>query len=148
MALNNDIIPGRLLITGMPPSVRVSSNLFAQEHTHNDCKQSDPTRRTNDYINETAFCHPLRSLDFPGRGRRLWKRRAKEVSTAGIAPQYQKKIFGLFQRLHSTETYPGTGIGLALVRRGIERMGGRVGLESGAGAGSKFWFELKNAAAV
>ena len=66
----------------------------------------------------------------------------------GIAPQYQKKIFGLFQRLHSTETYPGTGIGLALVRRGIERMGGRVGLESGAGAGSKFWFELKNAAAV
>jgi len=75
MALNNDIIPGRLFIAGMPPSVRVSSNLFAQEHTHNDCKQSDPTRRTNDYINETAFCHPLRSLDFPGRGRRLWKRR-------------------------------------------------------------------------
>lgn len=61
----------------------------------------------------------------------------------GIAPQYQKKIFGLFQRLHSNETYPGTGIGLALVRRGVERMGGRVGLESNAGNGSKFWIELQ-----
>jgi PAS domain S-box-containing protein len=66
----------------------------------------------------------------------------------GIAPQYQKKIFGLFQRLHSNESYPGTGIGLALVRRGIERMGGRVGLESSVGTGSKFWFELKTASSV
>ena len=63
----------------------------------------------------------------------------------GIAPQYHKKIFGLFQRLHSHESYPGTGIGLALVRRGVERMGGRIGLESELGKGSRFWFELKEA---
>ena len=63
----------------------------------------------------------------------------------GIAPQYHKKIFGLFQRLHSQENYPGTGIGLALVRRGLERMGGRIGLESEAGKGSRFWFELRAA---
>jgi PAS domain S-box-containing protein len=63
----------------------------------------------------------------------------------GIAPQYHKKVFGLFQRLHSHEAYPGTGIGLALVRRGVERMGGRIGLESEIGQGSRFWFELPQA---
>jgi PAS domain S-box-containing protein len=65
----------------------------------------------------------------------------------GIAPQYHKKIFGLFQRLHTQEAYPGTGIGLALVRRGIERMSGRIGVESNAGQGSKFWFDLQAAPA-
>jgi hypothetical protein len=63
----------------------------------------------------------------------------------GIAPQYHQKIFGLFQRLHSNESYPGTGIGLALVRKGIERMGGRLGVESKPAHGTKFWFELKHA---
>jgi PAS domain S-box-containing protein len=63
----------------------------------------------------------------------------------GIAPQYHQKIFGLFQRLHSNESYPGTGIGLALVRKGIERMGGRLGVESKTGEGTRFWFELTQA---
>ena len=56
----------------------------------------------------------------------------------GIAPQYHQKIFGLFQRLHSNEAYPGTGIGLALVRKGIERMGGRISVESEPGKGTRF----------
>jgi len=60
----------------------------------------------------------------------------------GIASEYHQKIFGLFQRLHSHEAYPGTGVGLALVRKGVERMGGRLGLESAADRGSRFWFEL------
>lgn len=60
----------------------------------------------------------------------------------GIAPEHHEKIFGLFQRLHDNQTYPGTGIGLALVRKGAERMGGRVGVESDVGKGSRFWVDL------
>ncbi|HEY0550883.1 MAG TPA: PAS domain-containing protein, partial [Verrucomicrobiae bacterium] len=63
----------------------------------------------------------------------------------GIPPEQHERIFGVFQRLHDTAAYPGTGIGLSLVRKGIERMGGRVGLESVPGHGSLFWIELPKA---
>jgi PAS domain S-box-containing protein len=63
----------------------------------------------------------------------------------GIAAEHQEKIFGLFERLHNNTTYPGTGVGLAIVRKAIERMGGRVGLQSKVGEGSRFWFELPSA---
>jgi PAS domain S-box-containing protein len=66
----------------------------------------------------------------------------------GIAPEHQERIFGVFERLHGAETYPGTGIGLAIVRKGIERLGGRVGVESQAGHGSRFWIELPRAEAA
>ena len=69
---------------------------------------------------------------------RLWV----EDNGIGIAREYHEKIFGLFQRLHGPEKYPGTGVGLALVRKGAERMGGRVGLESQLGQGTRFWIEL------
>jgi signal transduction histidine kinase len=60
----------------------------------------------------------------------------------GIEPSLQKRIFRPFERLHTTEQYPGTGIGLAIVQKAIERMGGRVGVESELGKGSCFWVEL------
>jgi PAS domain S-box-containing protein len=63
----------------------------------------------------------------------------------GIAPQNRAKIFGVFERLHSDNRYPGTGIGLAIVHKGIERMGGRVGIESQLNKGSRFWIELPKA---
>ena len=61
----------------------------------------------------------------------------------GIAPEYQERIFRIFERLHGPDTYPGTGIGLSLVRKGMERMGGQVGVESVPGQGSTFWLELR-----
>jgi signal transduction histidine kinase len=61
----------------------------------------------------------------------------------GIDPSQHKRIFEVFQRLHGEEKYPGTGIGLALVKEGVEGMGGHVGVESARGAGSRFWVELR-----
>jgi signal transduction histidine kinase len=63
----------------------------------------------------------------------------------GIAPEYQQQIFKMFERLHSASEYPGTGIGLAIAQKAMERMNGRVGLESASGEGSTFWIELPKA---
>jgi PAS domain S-box-containing protein len=63
----------------------------------------------------------------------------------GIAPEHQERIFQVFERLHGQEEYPGTGIGLAIVKRGIQRMHGNVGLDSTPGKGSTFWIELPEA---
>ena len=69
---------------------------------------------------------------------RLWV----EDNGIGIAPEHRDRIFKVFERLHGEESYPGTGIGLAIVRKGIERTGGRAGVEPGDGGGSRFWVEL------
>ena len=69
---------------------------------------------------------------------RLWV----QDNGIGVAPENQERIFQIFERLHGVETYSGTGIGLAIVHKGMERMGGRSGVESVPGRGSRFWIEL------
>ena len=63
----------------------------------------------------------------------------------GIAPEYHGRIFELFARLHKPAEYSGTGIGLALVKKAMERMMGKVGVESALGEGSCFWLEFRGA---
>ena len=73
-----------------------------------------------------------------GKFIRVWV----EDNGIGIAPEYHDRIFQMFERLHGVGSYPGTGIGLAIVRKGVERMGGRAGVDSIAGSGSRFWLEI------
>jgi PAS domain S-box-containing protein len=60
----------------------------------------------------------------------------------GIQPEYQNRIFGMFERGHQDKRYEGTGIGLAIVRKAVDKMNGKTGVESDGISGSSFWIEL------
>jgi signal transduction histidine kinase len=104
---------------------------------------------TNLVANAIKFVHPeLRPqvqirAEESGSRVRLWV----EDNGIGIAPDRHERIFQPFERLHGAEAYPGTGIGLAVVRKGTERMGGSAGVLSRPGEGSRFWIELNRAEA-
>jgi PAS domain S-box-containing protein len=65
-----------------------------------------------------------------------------EDNGIGIEPKYQDRVFRVFERLHKTDDYPGTGIGLAIVQKAAQRMNASVGVESTLGQGSTFWVDL------
>lgn len=76
-----------------------------------------------------------------------WVRVFFEDNGTGIPESGRNRIFDMFQRLHGPE-YPGAGVGLALVRKVAERMGGQVGVESEEGKGSRFWLKLPRPSAA
>lgn len=76
-----------------------------------------------------------------GENVRLWF----QDNGIGIAPQHFERIFEIFGRINPAQAYEGTGIGLAIVRKAVERMGGNVGVTSEPGVGSQFWLSLKRA---
>lgn len=61
----------------------------------------------------------------------------------GIEPHHHKRVFGIFQRLHPANAYEGTGIGLALCQKIVQRLGGEIGIESETGQGTTVWFTLR-----
>jgi len=75
---------------------------------------------------------------------RLWV----EDNGIGVDQLTREKIFGLFERAREVKQYPGTGIGLAILAKAIQRMGGRFGVESETDAGSRFWIDLQPAPAT
>jgi PAS domain S-box-containing protein len=117
----------------MPPKITISTEVVSQE---------SPNTRSRSLVFSSTEAVRLKSApegaaDAPERIR-IW------VSDEGIGiPSYaHQKIFGIFERALPSGPYEGTGIGLAIVARAVQRMNGTCGVESEPGKGSRFWVEL------
>ena len=118
----------KFVAPGVPPRIRVRTEASERGSL------GAPEREKSAHASRSTLHAPRSSVV------RIWV----EDNGPGIAPQHQDQIFRLFTRLEG-DKYAGTGIGLAIVQKGVERLGGRVGVESAIGEGSRFWVELRNA---
>ena len=130
-------------------------NQKAEVSTHFPVKyaQGDPVGVERILVNllgnALKFTHPQRTLQIRlfTENRPPNVRISLEDNGVGLEPQYKERIFGVFERLCPAGGPEGTGIGLAIVKRSVETMGGTTGVESTPGQGSCFWFELPEAKA-
>ena len=99
---------------------------------------------TNLISNALKFRHPTRRPLVQVHARREGQDWQMSVSDngIGIALENRQKVFQIFQRLHTHDEYPGSGIGLALCERIVHNHGGRIGVAAAEGGGSEFWFTL------
>lgn len=99
---------------------------------------------TNLLENAIKFVQPgsIPKVEIWSESGESWVRLWVKDNGIGIDPQFHERIFSAFETLSSVSLNHGTGIGLAIVKQGIQRMGGHVGVESRLGAGSRFWIEL------
>ncbi len=126
-------------VEGAPPQVQIwAEEIEIPQEPETDAQTAGEWQRATlgQWENSQLL---ISSCPLPARTIRLWV----EDNGIGIAPEHQKRIFRVFERLHGIESYPGTGIGLAIVQKGVDRMGGQVGLESQLGQGSRFWIQLR-----
>jgi PAS domain S-box-containing protein len=122
---------------GIKPDVHVRAELLTKP-LHPAAEDAPPATAVKDH---TA---PPNSPPHDANERvvRLWF----EDNGIGFREELHDRIFLMFQRLNPVQDYEGTGIGLTIVRKAVERMGGTIGLESHPGKGSRFWIELREAA--
>lgn len=104
--------------------------------------QAEVERRESGGPFNSPVSHPVIAISNSPR-LRIWV----EDNGIGIAPHSHQKIFGIFERVSGLDHVEGTGIGLAIVARAMQQMGGTCGVESAVGAGSRFWLELAAAPA-
>src|SRR6476469_9673355 len=126
-------------VEGTPPQVQIWAEEIEQPQ-EGETESNTVGKLESETVEQWEHSQLLMASSLlPVRIIRLWV----EDNGLGIALEHQKRIFRVFERLHGIEAYPGTGIGLAIVKKGVDRMGGQVGVESQVGQGSRFWIQLR-----
>jgi PAS domain S-box-containing protein len=129
---------------GMKPRVRIRAELRTSARTAHlrgqiESAMAESTSSPPSNVDLALGFSEGRRTALEGPIARLWF----EDNGIGIPSESLERIFGMFQRLHRQDQYDGTGIGLAIVRKAVDRMGGATGVESAPGHGSRFWVELR-----